>query len=84
MKVGEKFIDLGRVQCSVLNVIAEHDTIALPAMSEPLPSLVSSKDSETRRYPVGHIGLSASSKGATVVWPSIASWIGERSKPMEP
>lgn len=84
MKVGEKHIDLGRIQCSVLNVIAEQDSIALPAMSEPLPSLVSSKDCETRRYPVGHIGLSASSKGATVVWPSIAAWIGERSKTMEP
>ncbi|MBZ4418010.1 alpha/beta fold hydrolase [Myxococcus sp. RHSTA-1-4] len=84
MEVGNQRIDLGRIQCSVLNVIAEQDSIALPPMSEPLPSLVASKDTETRRYPVGHIGLSASSKGATVVWPSIASWIGARSKTMEP
>ena len=84
MEVGGERVDLRRIQCAVLNVIAEHDTIALPAMSEPLPSLVSSKDCETRRYPVGHIGLSASSKGATKVWPSISAWIGARSKPMEP
>ena len=84
MEAGGERIDLGRIDCSVLNVIAEHDTIAFPPMSEPLPTLVGSKDCETRRYPVGHIGLSASSKGARVVWPSIAAWIAERSTPMEP
>jgi polyhydroxyalkanoate synthase len=84
MEVGGERVDLGRITCSLLNIIAEQDTIAPPAMSEPLPGLVGSKDRETRRYPVGHIGLSASSKGPAQVWPSITAWIAARSQPVSP
>lgn len=84
MEVGGEKVELGRIRGALLNIIAEQDTIAPPAMSEPLLGLVGSKDKETRRYPVGHIGLSASSKGPSKVWPSIAAWISARSQPMEP
>lgn len=83
MEVGGQRVDLGRIRCSLLNIIAEHDTIAPPAMSEPLPELVGSADKQTLRFPVGHIGLSASSKSPALVWPRIASWIRERSREVE-
>jgi polyhydroxyalkanoate synthase len=68
----------------VLNIIAEHDNIAPPAMSEPLPDLlVGTKDRETMRFPVGHIGLSASSKSPVKVWPRISAWMGQRSQSLE-
>lgn len=82
MEVGGERVDLGRVRASVLNIIAEHDTIAQPAMSEPLARLTGSQDSQTLRFPVGHIGLSASSKSPTKVWPVIAEWIAARSRPL--
>jgi polyhydroxyalkanoate synthase subunit PhaC len=83
MEVGGERVELGRIRASLLNIIAEQDTIALPPMSEPLPKLVGSPDAQTVRFPVGHIGLSASSKSPTKVWPAIASWIAARSRPME-
>lgn len=81
MQVGGEVIDLGRIRCPLLNLIAEHDTIAPPAMSEPLPRLVGSQVATTLRFPVGHIGLSASSKGPTQVWPRIAAWLAEQAVP---
>jgi|SRR6218665_432075 len=83
MEVGGERVDLGRVECPVLNIIAENDNIAPPAMSEPLPELVGSKDCETMRFPVGHIGLSASSKSPVKVWPRISAWMERRSLPWE-
>jgi polyhydroxyalkanoate synthase len=81
MQVGGEAIDLGRIRCPLLNLIAEHDTIAPPAMSEPLPRLVGSKVATTLRFPVGHIGLSASSKGPTQVWPRVFAWLAEQAVP---
>jgi polyhydroxyalkanoate synthase len=83
MEVGGERVELGRIRGAVLNIIAEQDTIAPPPMSEPLPRLVGSKDAQTMRFPVGHIGLSASSKSPTQVWPAVARWISARSSPLE-
>lgn len=83
MEVGGTRVDLGRIRCSLLNIIAEHDTIAPPAMSEPLPGLAGSADCQTMRFPVGHIGLSASSKSRKLVWPRIAEWVAARSRGMD-
>ncbi|XXF76110.1 alpha/beta fold hydrolase [Myxococcaceae bacterium GXIMD 01537] len=80
MEVGGQRVELGRIRCSLLNIIAEHDTIAPPAMSEPLPGLVGSTDASTVRFPVGHIGLSASSRSPSLVWPRVAGWLAERSR----
>ncbi len=84
MQVGGETIDLGRIRCPLLNLIAEHDTIAPPPMSEPLLQLVGSQVKATLRFPVGHIGLSASSKGPTQVWPRIAAWLAEQAEPLPP
>lgn len=83
MEIGGARVDLGRVRASLLNVIAEHDQIAPPAMSEPLTALVGSEDVRTLRFPVGHIGLSASSRAPAQVWPAITAWIAERSAPLQ-
>jgi polyhydroxyalkanoate synthase len=53
-------------------------------MSEPLLQLVGSQVKTTLRFPVGHIGLSASSKGPTQVWPRIAAWLAEGAEPLPP
>jgi polyhydroxyalkanoate synthase subunit PhaC len=83
MEVGGERVELGRIHCPVLNIIAEHDNIAPPAMSEPLPELVGTKDCETMRFPVGHIGLSASSKAPVQVWPRINAWMSQRARPWQ-
>ena len=82
MQVGGETIDLRRITCPLLNLIAEHDTIAPPPMSEPLTRLVGSQTATAMRFPVGHIGLSAFSKGPTQVWPKIAAWLAAQAAPM--
>ena len=84
MVVGGERVDLGRIACPLLTLIAENDTIAPPRSSEILSRLVGSTDQETMRFPVGHIGLSTSSKGPKLIWPKIAAWIAERSEPLPP
>lgn len=79
MLVGGERVDLAAIRCPLLNVIADNDTIAPPASSEPLNRVVSSTDKQIMRFPVGHIGLSTSSKGPKQIWPKIADWIAARS-----
>jgi polyhydroxyalkanoate synthase len=86
MVVGGRKVDLKNIKGGVLNIIAENDSIAPPKSSEVLNDLVGSTDKETLRFPVGHIGLSTSSKGPKQIWPKIAGWIAARSEslPAEP
>lgn len=81
MVVGGERVDLRKVSCPLLNIIADNDTIAPPSSSEPLNEVVSSTDKQILRFPVGHIGLSTSSKGPKQIWPRVADWIAARSEP---
>jgi polyhydroxyalkanoate synthase len=83
MMVGGRRVDLGDIRCPLLNIIADNDVIAPPKSSEALDGLVSSTDKATLRFPVGHIGLSSSSKGPKQMWPKIAGWIRGHSAPLE-
>ena len=66
MLVGGRTVNLGNIVCPVLSVLAENDTIAPPKSSEMLHTLIKSSDNEIMRFPVGHIGLSTSSKGPKI------------------
>jgi len=83
MVVGGERVDLGKIRVPLLNLIAENDTIAPPKSSELLNELVSSTDKQILRFPVGHIGLSTSSKGPKQIWPKVADWIAAHSEPHE-
>jgi len=81
MVVGANTVKLSNIRVPLLNIIADNDVIAPPESSLPLNEIVSSTDKEVMRFPVGHIGLSSSSKGAKEIWPKIAGWIAKRSDP---
>jgi len=81
MLVGGDKVDLGNIRCPVLSIIADNDTIAPPKSSEILNEIVGSTDKEIMRFPVGHIGLSTSSKGPKQIWPKVSGWIAKRSEP---
>lgn len=81
MIVGGRTVDLSQITCSLLTLIAENDTIAPPLSSTILEDRVGSTDKTTMRFPVGHIGLSTSSKGPKQIWPRVAAWLAERSEP---
>lgn len=79
MKIGGRTVDLAKITCPLLSILAENDPIAPPKSSEILNQRIQSTDNEIMRFPVGHIGLSTSSKGPKVIWPKVAQWIGQRS-----
>jgi len=81
MKIGGRKVDLSNIKVPLLNIIADKDTIAPPKSSEILNTLVSSTDKEIMRFPVGHIGLSTSSKGPKAIWPKVGGWIAKHSEP---
>ncbi|HEY8380043.1 MAG TPA: alpha/beta fold hydrolase [Nannocystis sp.] len=84
MIVGRRRVDLGEIRCPLLVLVADNDTIAPPPSSEALLDVVGSTDKTLLRFPVGHIGLSTSSKGPKLIWPQVAAWLAERSEPLAP
>ena len=80
LRINGKVVDLRKIGCSVLNLIAEQDHLVPPASSMVFNDLVSSKDKDMIIYPTGHIGLSVSSKALRDLWPKVADWLIARSK----
>jgi polyhydroxyalkanoate synthase len=79
MPVGGKLVDLKRITCPVLNLLASQDTLVPPAQSEPFTQLVGSKDTKTIELKTGHIGLAMGSAAQRELWPQAVSWLAERS-----
>jgi polyhydroxyalkanoate synthase len=80
LRINGKTVDLKKISCPVLNLIAEHDHLVPPASSTVFNDLISSKDTETIIFPTGHIGLSVSSKSLKDLWPRVGEWLIARSK----
>lgn len=79
MKLGDKLVDLRKIDIPLLTVVAEDDHLVSPECSVPLNYTVSSEDKELKVYPTGHIGLLASAYSQEHIIPEIASWLKERS-----
>ena len=47
MQVGRQVVDLRRITCPVLNLLATQDTLVPPAQSAPFTELVGSEDTKT-------------------------------------
>jgi polyhydroxyalkanoate synthase subunit PhaC len=79
MCVGRKLVELKRITCPVLNLMADQDDLVPPAQSEPFNDLVGSTDRKAIRLATGHIGLAVSSAAQRELWPQAVQWLGERS-----
>ena len=80
MPVGKHTVDLRRITCPVLNIMASNDDLVPCAQSMPFNDLVSSKDRESILFPAGHIGLAVGSKAQREVWPKACEWLAKRSE----
>jgi len=79
MPVGRHVVNLKRITCPVLNLLATHDNLVPPAQSEPFNDLVGSTDRGTMRLPTGHIGLAVGSAAQRELWPQVVEWLAKRS-----
>jgi polyhydroxyalkanoate synthase len=83
MPVGRHIVNLKRITCPVLNLLALKDDLVPPSQSEPFTDLVGSTDCKTLRLNAGHIGLAMGSRAQKELWPQAVQWLGERSEPAE-
>jgi polyhydroxyalkanoate synthase len=79
MPVGRHLVDLKRITCPVLNLMATRDDLVPCAQSEPFNDLVGSRDRKTMKLAAGHIGLAVGSKAQKELWPQAVEWLAERS-----
>jgi len=79
MPVGKDKVDLRKITCPVLNIMAKSDDLVPCAQSMSFNDLVSSVDRQSILCPAGHIGLAVGSRAQREVWPQACRWLAERS-----
>jgi polyhydroxyalkanoate synthase subunit PhaC len=77
-KIGGQTVDLHRIACPLLNVVAEHDDVVHPASSLGLPEFVASRDKRNLTFPTGHLGAVVSGSAMTQLWPQVGNWLAQR------
>ncbi|MGH7917156.1 MAG: alpha/beta fold hydrolase [Candidatus Binataceae bacterium] len=78
-KLGNRTVELSRLTCPLLNVVAELDDVVHPSSSLALSEFVGSADKRNLTFPTGHIGAVVSSAAISRLWPQVANWLAERS-----
>jgi polyhydroxyalkanoate synthase len=78
-KVGDETVNLRRITCPLLNVVAEKDDVVHPDSSLGLPEFVGSQDKRNLTFATGHLGAVVSAGAMTKLWPQIGGWLAERN-----
>ncbi len=79
LPIGRKKVNLRRITCPVMNIMAQEDDLVPCAQSAPFNDLVGSTDRASIVAPAGHIGLAIGSKAQREVWPQVVRWLAARS-----
>ena len=79
MPLGRHIVDLRKITCPLLNLMARNDDLVPCAQTEPLNDLVSSTDKEKIIWPAGHIGLAVSGRAQKELWPRAVDWLIQRT-----
>jgi polyhydroxyalkanoate synthase len=77
-RLGDQVVDLRRITCPLLNVVADKDDVVHPDSSLGLPGYVASADKHNLTFPTGHLGAVVSAGAMTKLWPQIGSWLAAR------
>jgi polyhydroxyalkanoate synthase len=81
LEVGNEQVDLRKITCPILNLIARNDHLVPPNQSLTFIEAVSSKDKEIVMFPAGHIGMAVGGKAHRELWPKVCDWLRQRSEP---
>jgi len=78
--VAGKDVRLSNIQCPVLTVAAERDTICPPNAAVALNEGCSSKVREVLRVPGGHVGAVVGGKAAQVLYPALIKFLSAEAR----
>ncbi len=79
-ELGGRLVDLSRVECPLIHVLAEHDHIVPYEAGRALVPAVGSDDREEMVLKGGHVSLVAGPNAVYRLWPAIDSWFSQRSE----
>ena len=80
MPVGKHIVNLQKITCPVLNIMAAKDDLVPCSQGTPFTDLVGSKDRRTILLQgSGHIGLAIGGRAQKEVWPQACQWLAERT-----
>jgi polyhydroxyalkanoate synthase len=81
-RLGDVPVDLKRIECPLLLLMASGDHLVPPSQTSGLGPLVGSRDVKAMTLDAGHVGLAVSSKAHKTFWPAATQWMAERSRPV--
>jgi len=80
LRVGDEVVDLARITCPLLNIVAEQDDVVHPRSSLGLLEHVRSADKRNITFPTGHIGAVVSPRAIGKLWPQVGQWLAEHDQ----
>jgi polyhydroxyalkanoate synthase len=81
VRLGGHRVDLRRITCPMLLLMARNDHLVAPSSTEGIRSRVGSTDIESVVVDAGHVGLVVGSKAQRTLWPEATRWLAARSLP---
>lgn len=73
--VGGKRVDLGAIDCPLLTITADRDTIVPTEAAMALAERASSSEKEHLSVPGGHVGAVIGSRASKVLYPAMTAWL---------
>lgn len=75
MKIDSQIVDLRKIHCPVLNILAKYDHIVPLLSGKALKDVYSGESYEEIVFPSSHTGLSVSREAHLNLWPKVCEWI---------
>ena len=79
LELGGRRVDLRRIDCPLLLLMASSDHLVAPASTEGIRPHVGSRDVESVVIDAGHVGLVVGGKAQRGLWPRATRWMADRS-----
>jgi polyhydroxyalkanoate synthase len=81
LRLAGRRVDLRRVRCPTLSIIAMRDDLVPPEAASPIGDLIGADDFELLKLEAGHAGLSTSRKAVTTTMSALRDWLVRHSDP---
>ncbi|MCZ7393480.1 MAG: alpha/beta fold hydrolase [Candidatus Methanoperedens sp.] len=75
MRIDSQIVDLRKIHCPLLNILAKYDHIVPLAAGKALKDVYPEKSYEEIVFPSSHIGLSVSREAHLNLWPKVCEWV---------